>query len=85
MKERVSFALHIVVLFAILTGGVWAFISSRNVPVVQCYVVVVSVAAYIIWGLVYHFLNKRLTARIVLEYTLIGALALLLYSWTLFG
>ena len=85
MRERTSFILHIFMLSAIFAGGIWAFISFKDAPAVQFYVVVISITVYIVWGLIYHFIDKSLNRRVIVEYFLVGMLVLLLYSWTLFG
>lgn len=85
MRRKVTFILHIVTLLLIFISSVWAFFHFKELPLMQLYVVATAIAAYIAWGVIYHFLNKRLTLELLLEYILVGALALLLYSWTLFS
>lgn len=84
MRKKTTLILHIITLLLILVSSVWAFIHFKGLPLMQLYVVVAAVVAYIAWGVLYHFLNKRLTLKLLLEYVLVGALALLLFSWTLF-
>lgn len=84
MQKRLALILHIIALLLIFVSGVWAFIYFKISPAMQLYVVVVAVAAYIAWGMIYHFLSKRLTVELILEYILVGALVLLLYFWTMF-
>ena len=84
MRKKTTFILHIITLLLILASSVWAFIRFKELPLMQLYVVVAAVAAYIAWGVIYHLLNKRLTLGLLLEYVLVGTLALLLFSWTLF-
>lgn len=85
MQRKVTFILHLVTLLLILISSVWAFIYFKDLLLMQLYVVVAAVVTYIAWGAIYHFLNKRLTFELLLEYLLVGALALLLFSWTLFS
>jgi len=84
MRKKVTFILHIIALLLIFICSVRAFIYFKELPLMQLYVVVAAVVTYIGWGAIYHFLNKRLTLELILEYILVGALALLLFSWTLF-
>lgn len=84
MRKKVTFILHIIALLLIFICSVRAFIYFKELPLMQLYVVVTAIVAYIAWGAIYHFLNKRLTLELILEYILVGALALLLFSWTLF-
>jgi hypothetical protein len=85
MKGKLLLTLHIAVLFIVLAAAVGVFLLFSGNPAIQFYVVVVATAAYLVWSLVYHFLDKSLTKRLLLEYSLVGVLVLLLYSWTLFG
>lgn len=84
MRKTVTFVLHIVALALISVISIWAFIYFKEMQLMQLYVVITAILAYIAWGAIYHFLNKRLTLELLLEYLLVGALVLLLYSWTLF-
>ncbi len=85
MRKRLIFILHLSTLLLILVSAVQAFIHFKSLPSMQLYVVFAAIFAYIGWGAIYHFLDKRLTLRLLLEYILIGLLALLLFSWTLFS
>lgn len=85
MQKRIISILHIIVLSLIFVSSVWAFLHFKALPLMQLYVVVVAVLTYIVWGAIYHFLNKRLTVGLLLEYILVGALVLLLFFWTLFA
>lgn len=76
---------HLLTLSAIFVLAVFAFLRFAGSPIMQLFVVVVAVLAYIGWGVIYHFLNKQLTLSIFLEYLLVGALVILLFFWTLFA
>lgn len=82
---RLTIVAHLLALALIFVVSVVAFIRFSGSPLLQLYVVVAAVLAYIIWGLVYYFLNRRLTLSIILEYLLVGALVILLFFWTLFA
>ena len=54
---------HFFVLIAILTIGVLTFITA---------------VAYVLWGFIHHAMRKDLHQKIVVEYLLIGAIAIVL-------
>lgn len=70
--------IHFSVLIAILAAGVFTFIRVRPNTTVQLFVGVVTACAYVVWGLVHHAIKKDLHQRIVVEYLLIGAIAIVL-------
>jgi hypothetical protein len=76
---------HFLALAIIAGSSIWAFLQFDDSPVLQLYVVVAAVVAYDAWGLIYHYLRRRLTLELVLEYLLVGALVILLFFWTLFS
>lgn len=76
---------HLLASASIFVVSVAAFLRFSNSPLLQLYVVVAAVLAYVGWGITYHFLNKHLTLSIVLEYFLVGALVILLFFWTSFA
>lgn len=82
---RLFTIVHLVALASIFIVSVAAFIRFSDSPLLQLYTVVAAVAAYVGWGITYHFLDKHLTLSIVLEYLLVGALVILLFFWTLFS
>jgi hypothetical protein len=84
-KFKISNLIHLVVLGLIFTLSVLAFVKFKGMELLQLYVVVVAVLAYIAWGVVYHFYHKSLNWGIFLEYVLVGALVILLFFWTLFA
>jgi len=85
MRRGVLLALHAAALLLILIGALWTFTYFNGSALRQFYVVIAAVVAHIVWGIIYHSLNKQLTAGLLLEYVLVGALVLLLFSWTLFA
>lgn len=68
------------VLGLILLGGVGAFYYVSPNSSSQFTVGVVTSTAYILWGLIHHAMNKDLHQRIVVEYILIGAIAVVLLA-----
>ena len=85
MKKGLSLVTHIIVLLAIIAGAIGAFVYFNGSALYQFCVVVAAVVINAVWGVFYHYSNKRLTAGLIWEYVLIGALVLLLFSWTIFS
>jgi hypothetical protein len=75
MKQSVT---HFCVLLAILAAGVFSFIYVRPNTSLQLFVGIVTAVAYVLWGLVHHAMKKDLHQKIVVEYLLIGAIAIVL-------
>jgi hypothetical protein len=69
---------HFFVLIAILTIGVLTFISVRPNTSLQLLVGIVTAVAYVLWGFIHHAMRKDLHQKIVVEYLLIGAIAIVL-------
>ena len=51
----------------------------------QLIVGVITSISYVLWGLIHHALQKDLHKRIVVEYILIGAIAIILLATILQG
>jgi hypothetical protein len=75
MKQTI---VHFLVLLAILSVGIFTFILVRPNTTVQLLVGVVTAGAYVLWGLIHHAIQKDLHQKIVVEYLLIGAIAIVL-------
>jgi len=75
--------LHYLILFLILNLGLVGFVVFRFQPVAQLLVVGLTVAGYIVWGLVHHYIEDRLRWEVVGEYFLVGALVLVMFVLTL--
>ncbi len=71
-------AAHFLVLIAILAAGVFTFISVRPNTTFQLFVGVVTAVLYVLWGLIHHALKKDLHQKVMVEYLLIGAIAIVL-------
>ena len=72
--------LNYLVLCAILVGGVSTFYYVRPNVNLQFVVGVVTSVFYVLWGIIHHVLNKDLRKKVVVEYLLIGAIALVLLA-----
>jgi len=75
MKQTI---IHFLVLIAILGAGVLTFIVVRPNTTIQLLVGVITAVAYVLWGLIHHTIQKDLHQKIVVEYLLIGAIAIVL-------
>lgn len=75
---------HYLSLLVILNIGLGAFFFFRFNPAYQAGVMVVTSFAYILWGIIHHFLCEDLHIKVILEYLLIALLANLLVLSLLF-
>ena len=69
---------HLIVLAFILLGGVVTFIYARGDRTIQLLVGVVTCLAYVAWGIIFHALQKTIHPKVVVEYLLVGAIAIVL-------
>ena len=69
-----------IVLVIILVGGVRAFYYGRPDTSLQFIVGVITSVAYVIWGMIHHAVKKDLHTRVVVEYILMGAIAVVLLA-----
>ena len=82
-KVNRSHLLHAGMLALIFGLSLFSFLKFKGVEVVQLYIGVTAVLAYISWGIFFHYYHKRLSWSLVLEYVLVGALVVLLVFWLL--
>jgi hypothetical protein len=75
--------LHYAVLALILVGGLGAFWFVQPNTALQFDVSVITSVAYVFWGIIYHAMQKDLHQKIVIEYILIGAIAIVLLATVL--
>lgn len=70
--------LHTLVLFVILIGGSLTFwFGQGNVPL-QLAIGITTAAAYVAWGIIHHALIGDLHRKVVIEYVLVGLIAVVL-------
>lgn len=69
---------HLVVLAAILGLGVITFFSLAPNRSLQLLVGIVTTVAYVTWGLMHHAIEGDLYRKVVVEYLLIGAIAVIM-------
>jgi lipopolysaccharide export LptBFGC system permease protein LptF len=75
MKQSI---IHFLVLVAILTAGVFTFIYVRPNTTIQLFVGIVTTVAYVLWGVIHHAIKKDMHQKVVVEYLLIGTIAIVL-------
>lgn len=62
-------------LFGVIFLGVFLVLQTSFDKNLQMMIVILTAFFYILWGVVHHFVNHDLRLKIVVEYVLIGALA----------
>jgi len=75
--------LHYLILFLILTLGLVGFVVFSFKPQIQLLTVGLTVAGYVAWGIVHHYIEDRLRWDVVGEYFLVGILVLVMFALTL--
>jgi EamA domain-containing membrane protein RarD len=81
MKQSI---LHFIILIFILTAGVAMFIFEQGDKPMQMTIGIITAFSYTAWGIIHHMAQKDLHRKIVVEYTLIGVIAIVLLL-TIFG
>ena len=69
--------LHIFILVCMLAAGAFTFWYAKNTAL-QLAAGIVTAIAYMLWGIIHHYLEHDLYPRIVIEYVLIGLIAIVL-------
>ncbi len=70
--------IHGFVLFCILAGGALTFWYAAGDTRLQLTAGVVTSIAYVAWGIIHHALQGDLHRNVVIEYILIGSIAIVL-------
>ncbi len=73
-----TLVINYLVLLLILLVGMWAFNMVRPNVTLQLTVGIVTAVAYVLWGVIHHAMLGDLHHKIVIEYVLIGAIAIVL-------
>lgn len=76
MKKESIF--HATILSIILISGVVMFYLTRGNTTTQMFVGFCTTIAYILWGIIHHMMVGNLHRKVVIEYILVGAIALVL-------
>ena len=82
MKPLVH-TMHIMVLIFLLLGSAGAFLYLQGNHTSQLIVGVLTAISYVAWGIIHHMLQKDLHTKIVVEYVLMGAIAIALLYFVL--
>lgn len=72
--------LHTIVLLCILAAGLWSFWYAGGNVLLQLIIGGVTTIAYVVWGIVHHVMNGDLHKKVVIEYILVGLIALVLLA-----
>jgi hypothetical protein len=75
MKQSIT---HFLVLIAILALGIFTFIYVRPNTTLQLFVGIITAVTYVLWGFIHHAIKKDLHRKIMVEYLLIGTIAIVL-------
>lgn len=70
--------LHFLVLLVMLALGVGAFYYVQPDKILGLTVGVATAVGYVLWGIIHHLMEGDLHIRLVIEYMLIGAIAVVL-------
>lgn len=69
-------AAYYIVLILILGSGFFMTVLATPHKQLQMVTIVMTTFFYIAWGILHHLVNHNLTAKIVIEYVLIGSFGL---------
>ena len=69
---------NLIVLCIILATGVAMFWGAHNDRSMQWYIGIAIAVAYVLWGFIYHALEGDLHPKVVVEYCLVGLIAIVL-------
>ncbi len=69
---------HYIVLTLILIGGLSAFFSFRNYPVIQLLIGIVMALSYVLWGIIHHYVDRDLSIKIVIEFVTIAVFVIII-------
>ncbi len=69
--------LHFIVLSLILMGGVVSFVMLTGDVVAQQRIGIATSIAYVVWGILHNGIHGDLHPKVVIEYMLVGAVAVL--------
>lgn len=75
MKAHIS---HYAILILILIIGAASFLGLQGNHPGQLAIGIVTTVAYVSWGIIHHAMEHDIHPKVVVEYALIGAMALLL-------
>ncbi|MCL6096437.1 MAG: hypothetical protein M1444_02010 [Patescibacteria group bacterium] len=82
INEHVAYYISLIAIFAL---GVFLMLSVIPNKQLQMLIFVIMAFFYVIWGVLHHFINHELSAKIVVEYILIGTLGVAIMFFLLKG
>lgn len=69
---------NFIVLFIILVTGIVTFWGSQGDRTIQMFTGIATAVAYVVWGIIYHALEGDLHVKVMIEYSLVGVIAVVL-------
>ena len=81
-KKHLGYYLSLITILVL--GLVLVLLASPNIDL-QVIITLLTVFFYILWGLFHHLTNHELTAKIVIEYVLVGVLGVSILFFLLMG
>lgn len=72
--------LHTLVLLCILFGGGVTLWYARGDSTLQFVIGSITSAAYVAWGIIHHAIRSDLHRKVVIEYVLVGLIAIVLLA-----
>lgn len=76
MKKEILEIINITILIIILLIGVFTIISLQGNRTIQIYIGCAIAIMYTIWGITHHWIVGNLHRKVMIEYVLIGAIAI---------
>lgn len=76
---------HFIVLLLILISGVVTFWGAQGDRSMQMAIGIATAIAYVLWGAIYHVLEGDMHPKVMVEYLLVGAIAIVILAtvlWT---
>lgn len=77
MKKEIRkhFEYYISMIVILLFGTVLAYLTIDQKQL-QFLIIMLTIFFYVAWGLLHHYINHDMTAKIVIEYVLVGSLGM---------
>ncbi len=69
---------NLIVLVIILFAGIFTFWGANGDKTMQMYIGIATAISYVLWGIIYHSLEGDLHPKVVIEYCLVGSIAIVL-------
>ena len=82
INEHVAYYVSLIIIFAL---GIFLMSSAAPNKQLQMLIFVIMAFFYVVWGVMHHFINHELSAKIVVEYILIGILGVAIMFFLLKG